>query len=295
MSTSPPNGADAGDVGGSACTFTLLAWHCAVSSLGRKPVAAFVIRWLPVLHGVVVMAVLTVINAGNTVVRVVAMTLDHRVVSDERHATSEVLQNGLNRSELVGPLVLVSVVPRITECLRGYAELWELKACAVSCAVAYDPPGSLGADRLANAIALLGRRQFGVVIDCGTATTFTVVNPEGVILGGAIMPGLGTMRDSLAKRTAQLPSVALEVPTAHWGCDTTTSMQIGILQGHLGAISHLASRMLQALPPGGQLVLTGGWSRLLTPHLQLPHVCAPDLTIEGAALAWSAFRLSSGN
>ena len=73
----------------------------------------------------------------------------------------------------------------------------------------YPEPESIGADRLANAVAAAFLHQTpAVVVDFGTALTFDIVSTEGNYLGGVIAPGLEAMTDYLHQRTALLPSPA---------------------------------------------------------------------------------------
>lgn len=48
-----------------------------------------------------------------------------------------------------------------------------------------------------------------LVIDAGTALTFTAADADQRLVGGAILPGLGLQRSSLAQKTATLPRVEL--------------------------------------------------------------------------------------
>ena len=71
----------------------------------------------------------------------------------------------------------------------------------------YPRPETIGADRLANAVAVA--RHFStpaVVVDFGTAVTFDVVDRSGNYIGGIITPGLAAMTDYLHEKTALLPA-----------------------------------------------------------------------------------------
>jgi type III pantothenate kinase len=226
---------------------------------------------------------LTVANLGNTNLRLVSFSGD-AIAHDLRLPTAAAAAQ-LPPLPPGSPIVLVSVVPAVASALLA---AWHdhpvvvVNADTAGLPIAYDPPSALGADRLANAAALVGAHGWGIVVDCGTATTLTVVDAEGVVRGGAIMPGLGTARASLVSKTAQLPEVPLEAPEAPWGTSTVGSIQTGLVHGHVGAIAHLVARMRTELGPEAPVVLTGGWSALLRTLLPADFVWAPDLTIEGA-------------
>ena len=68
-----------------------------------------------------------------------------------------------------------------------------------------DHPDEIGTDLVANAVAANQLYQKDcIVVDFGTALTFTVVTREGQILGVNIAPGLKTAIKSLFGNTAQL-------------------------------------------------------------------------------------------
>jgi len=148
-------------------------------------------------------------------------------------------------------VVLVSVVPARTTRLVGYLrKTLQLEPIVLNSQsnhglkLAYRNPAELGADRLATA---LGARKLYphknlIVVDCGTATTLTLLSRDGVLLGGAIMPGLGLWLAMLAQRTARLPEVTLQKPTRVVARDTVGALRSGILHGHTGAIRELISR-----------------------------------------------------
>lgn len=190
----------------------------------------------------------------------------------------------------VGALAIVSVVPAAT---TAVLEAWAargprvLSAETSGLAIAYRPPGTMGADRLANAIALKERGLVpGIAVDCGTATTLTIVDAQGVVVGGVIAPGLGTAAQALIGTTAQLPEVPLLRSAAPWGADTITCLQLGMVEGHIGLIRHLVARIRAGLGDEAPAILCGGWAETLAPGLP-DYDCAPFLTLEGArAFAW---------
>ena len=109
----------------------------------------------------------------------------------------------------------------------------------------------IGADLISG---LVGARQYGeeafVVVDCGTATTLTVLNAEDRILGVAILPGLVTQMLSLTRSAPHLPKeVRLRPPPAPYGNDTEEALQSGILYGHAASIEGLLQRYRRLLSP----------------------------------------------
>lgn len=130
--------------------------------------------------------------------------------------------------------------------------------------IAIDHPHEIGADLIANAVAVSTRyKQNCVVVDFGTALTFTTVSAEGHILGVAILPGLVTAVKALFANTAQLPEVPLKMPESAIGKNTVEAIQAGILLGYEGLVKSLLERIRTEL--GGECiaVATGGLSSII--------------------------------
>ena len=76
-----------------------------------------------------------------------------------------------------------------------------------------DNKNEIGTDLLANAVEASSIYKSNVIIvDFGTALTFTVVSASKEILGVNIVPGLQTAISSLYKNTAKLPQIELLLP-----------------------------------------------------------------------------------
>ena len=150
--------------------------------------------------------------------------------------------------------------------------------------VRYRNPHEVGADRIAGAIAATQRRPAShlIVVDCGTATTFDVVTAEGDYLGGAILPGVGISVETLAGKTAKLPSVEITKPAAALGRSTVESIQAGVYHAHVGAIRHLVAELSREAFAGQKpyVVGTGGFTRLLLTENLFDEV-VPELVLLG--------------
>ena len=105
-------------------------------------------------------------------------------------------------------------------------------------------PYEIGSDLVANAVAAHALFQSTcVVVDFGTALTFTTISGEGKILGVAIAPGLKTAIRSLAQNTAKLFDVPLELPQSALGKNTVHAIQAGILLGYEGLVKSMLERL----------------------------------------------------
>jgi type III pantothenate kinase len=173
----------------------------------------------------------------------------------------ESLRQLLQKQDLLAEsvhLTISSVVPPLEESLRQAAEVfnagffhWVCWDSAHGFTASESASSEIGADLISG---LVGARVYGdeafVVIDCGTATTLTLLNREDHILGVAILPGLVTQMLSLTHSAPHLPKeVSLRPPDAPFGNDTEESLQSGILYGHAASIEGLIQRYSTLLSP----------------------------------------------
>ena len=171
----------------------------------------------------------------------------------------------------VETVVLCSVVPAMTPIIQKMLRsLFSDEIIMVGpdvypeLGIAIDHPHEIGADLIANAVAVMTRyKQNCVVVDFGTALTFTTVSAEGKILGVAILPGLVTAVKALFANTAQLPEVPLKLPASAIGKNTTEAIQAGILLGYEGLVKSLILRIRTELGGDCIAVATGGLSSII--------------------------------
>ena len=104
-----------------------------------------------------------------------------------------------------------------------------------------------------------------IIIDMGTATTMSVVDQKGNYIGGVILPGLRVSLDSLTSKTAQLPSISLDIPQKVIGKNTIDCMRSGIMYGSAGMIDGIIDRMEEELKEKATIIATGGLSRFVVP------------------------------
>jgi type III pantothenate kinase len=194
--------------------------------------------------------------------------------------------------EDVTRVVLSSVVPALTTTL---SEMFERQTAAdllivgpgvrTGLRIRTDNPAEVGGDLVANAVAAHARfRSNCIVVDFGTALTFTTVTKAGDLVGVAIAPGLRAAASALASNTARLPRVRLVPPPAAIGRNTVHSIQSGVVFGYVGLVEALIQRMRAEL--GGQAiaVATGGLARVIAPLSDQFASIEPWLTLEGLRL-----------
>ncbi len=151
-------------------------------------------------------------------------------------------------------------------------------------------PSSVGADRIANAVAAL--RSYGapvIVVDFGTATNIDVVDRSGAYRGGTIGPGLMLSADALFARAARLSSVPIEAPEHALGDGTEAALQAGLVIGAAAQAEGLVARIKDELgEPNATVVGTGGLARTVSAATNLFDVVDPDLTLRGIREIWLA-------
>jgi type III pantothenate kinase len=188
----------------------------------------------------------------------------------------------------INEVILSSVVPTLTPVWESVLSSFFGKAPILLNSEAIrelgiaERPHEIGSDLVANAVAGYDLFQKScVVVDFGTALTFTVVNQEGKILGVAIAPGLKTALYSLFKSTAQLPEVPLMIPDSAIGTDTAHALQAGVLIGYVGLVKHLLSKIQEELNENCFTVATGGLSEVIPAFREVFDRICPTLTLDG--------------
>lgn len=145
-------------------------------------------------------------------------------------------------------------------------------------------PERAGIDRLLNAVGVNKLRREGVpaaVVDAGTAVTVDYVDEQGVFRGGAILPGLRLMAQSLHDYTALLPVVDIASTVVLPATTTVPAVQSGILCALRGAVREVI-RHYQALSTTPlSAYFGGGDGALLGREWQLMIYLFRGMTLEG--------------
>jgi type III pantothenate kinase len=148
--------------------------------------------------------------------------------------------------------------------------------------LAIEKPRQIGTDLVANSLAACNQyKQDLIIVDFGTALTFTSVTKSGQILGVAIAPGLKTAANVLFRKTAQLPEVPLELPASAVGKDTVHAIQSGVLIGYVGLVRHMIRHLREELGDHYGVIATGGLSSVLSPLREDFDHINPYLTLDG--------------
>ena len=231
------------------------------------------------------------IDAGNTRLKwaVAGKKWPGKVVGDiATGAATPAWMARLARNFSANPAILACVVPELMPAFRRAfgkrlvtvnSDLPELGV-----AFRYPNPKQLGADRLAAAVAAHAWGQYpAIIVACGTATAFTVLDAKGRLCGGAIAPGLQTQLAALLGRTAQLPDTILKQPRSALGKSTQEAIRAGVMLNFQGGAKEIIRQLSQSLPGSRKphIILTGGYAPHLTKNLDVPFTLRPLLIFEG--------------
>ncbi len=187
-------------------------------------------------------------------------------------------------------ITCASVVPLATEKLHAFFgdSLLVLRHdIELGIGINYPKPESIGADRLANAVALAQLYGApGIVIDFGTAVTFDIVDADSCYVGGVIAPGLRLMTDYLHERTALLPRVELREPASVIGKSTEQAILAGAAFGYRGMVRGLLDALKKELgnPARLRVIATGGDAEWIAEGLPEIDAVNADLTLHGLRL-----------
>jgi type III pantothenate kinase len=208
-------------------------------------------------------------------------------------ATPINLKSKIQNLKLLPPLYIASVVPSQTALWIAYPDVHVITLDKVPLLGVYP---TLGIDR---ALSVLGAGEtFGfpiLVIDAGTALTFTGADRDRCLVGGAISPGLRLQLQSLGQQTANLPLIAtpeiLALPE-RWALNTPEAIQSGVIYTLIASIRDFITAWWEKFPDS-QICFKGGdgkllleYLRSLDPQLVRAHSCAtllyePNLTFWG--------------
>ncbi|MEH2244427.1 pantothenate kinase [Nostoc sp.] len=199
--------------------------------------------------------------------------------------------NSLPTSLRLPPLFIASVVPSQTAIWQTYPNIRVITLDQVPLKGMYP---TLGIDR---ALALWGAgKTWGfpmLLIDAGTALTFTAADENQCLVGGAILPGIGLQFAALGQQTGQLPLVEMQKFASlplRFALNTTEAIQSGVIYTLVAGIKDFLEAWWQ-LFPNGKIAIKGGDRTLLLNYLQAlyPEIAAflivePNLIFLGMCL-----------
>jgi type III pantothenate kinase len=190
--------------------------------------------------------------------------------------------------------ILSSVVPSLEEAWRdamrsylGVDPIVVSRDIDLGLKVMVDNPDEVGADRLVDSVAAMTKYGKPVIsVDLGTAITFDVVSSDGAYIGGAIAPGLSVSMETLFRRTAKMPQIALAVPERFIGTNTVSATQSGVVNGYAGLVDAINEGIFSELGTRTPVIATGGHAEILAGRSRTITHVEPWLTLEGLLILY---------
>ena len=188
----------------------------------------------------------------------------------------------------IDTVIISSVAPRITSLYKKYINkilqispfIINYQNCNISLNV--EEPSSVGSDRICNISGALKLYKYpAIIIDFGTATTFDVINNKKEFIGGAIVPGVETSAEYLMQKAELLNMENLSFPQNVIGKNTKTNLQSGIMFGAIDQVNGMIERINNETQCDNEIILTGGFSKILSTNLAIKHMLDINLTLKG--------------
>ena len=188
-------------------------------------------------------------------------------------------------------VIIASVVPQVLNTVRtairkllGTEPLVVGPGLKTGLNIKLENPGQMGADLVAAGVAALREHKPPlVIIDMGTATTMSVLDPEGAHLGGCVCPGLRISLEALTGRTSLLPGIQLDSPRQAIGRNTADAMRSGIMYGNAAMLDGMIDRFREETGWDFTVVATGGLAKRVVPLCRHRIVYDRHLIIKGLA------------
>lgn len=200
---------------------------------------------------------------------------------------------GFKRGDVEGAIIS-SVVPQVLNSIKTAIKKLTGKTALVvgpglktGLNIRVENPSQTGADLVVGSVAALrANKPPLIVIDMGTATTISVLDETGAMIGGCICPGVKISLDALTDRTALLPGLQLDQPRKAIGRNTIDCMRSGIMLGNACMLDGMIRRMEEELGQKTTVVITGGIAKFIAPLCKTEMIYDKDLLLKGLAFLY---------
>lgn len=246
------------------------------------------------------------IDVGNT--NIVAWLINEQGVHNEyryetdKKATYEYHQEHLGElieGENIEGVIISSVVPEINQELNqaivnelGTIPMFVNANLKMGITIKYVDPNKLGADLITGAVGAVTKYNGGplVIIDIGTATTFSVVNENNEYIGGMIAPGPKISMKALAMMASQLKEIELKATDKVIGTTTEECMKIGTMTAHSAMIDGMLEKVINELKvPNVKVIATGGEAK------EIMDMCTHKIILDKNLIAHGLYEIYKMN
>ena len=195
---------------------------------------------------------------------------------------------GIELSSIEG-VIIASVVPQVLNSVRtairklmGKEPIVVGPGIKTGLDIRLENPGQMGAGLVAADVAALAEHKPPlIIIDMGTATTMTVLDPKGAHLGGCLCPGLKISLDALTAKTSLLPGIQLDSPDRALGRNTADAMRSGVMFGNAAMLDGMIDRFQAETGWDFTILATGGLAKHVVPLCRHEIVYDRHLIIKG--------------
>lgn len=228
-----------------------------------------------------------------------------RLDSDKNLSVFEyekLIKNALNNFN-IKECAMLSVVEELTEIVKSACEnifktdIFILNSNSKT-GLLLDSSNSatIGADRLANACAVLDYKLPAIIVDIGTAITFDIVDSDKSFIGGVIMSGINMELKALYENTSKLPLISAKESDFAIGNTTESCILSGVIRGNACAIEGLLNQCEKELNKKVTVVATGGQCNLISKYMSRKFdYIDSNFTLRGLKRAYKISKQNKSN
>lgn len=220
---------------------------------------------------------------GNGIIDYTSISTDDARNGDIEIPNKEFINKNINE---VNNAAVSSVVPEITgdiiDYISDYLDIDIINVEDLDYKLKIDYEGLVGEDRKMSVYG--ASKIYGpstIVVDVGSALTFTFLDRENTFKGGMISLGPSNMLKSLSERTSQLPLIDLKFPARNVGKNTIESVNSGVFWSVIGAVEKCITQIEEYEGEKCKVVMTGGYSVLFAEYLHRVVEIDPFLVLRG--------------
>ena len=192
-------------------------------------------------------------------------------------------------SEQIDGAIVSSVVPPVNHRFQsavkkavGRKPLLVEPGIKTGLKIKIDDPAQLGADMDVASVGAI--EKYGsplIIIDMGTATTYSYIDSTEAFCGAAIMPGVNTSLESLIAHASLLPKIDFVAPKHVIMKNTIGSMQSGLIYGEAARIDGMIKKIREDVRTDARVIATGGLAPVILPHVDSEVTLDNELVMEG--------------
>ena len=248
------------------------------------------------------MALLLTVDVGNTNIKLAAFDGDRELTSksyDTNHGDYEaVMKDFADEKKLdkeIEAAMVSCVVPRIKPLIvLAIKMVFNIEPLMVedyaAIKIATVSPEEVGSDLIA--MAEYGyhlTHKATIILSFGTANVICYVDKEGVFRYCIIGPGLRLQVNSLFENAAKLPPFRLYKQADVLANTTVASMNVGVIDGTIGATKYLLKELVNALDlKDYKVIAAGGLGHYVVPYIAEVDEFIPEMVT--SALRYIYYR-----